>query len=409
MSRSEWWHQLLVIVPDNAEVLDTSVLWIAGGSNRDDDNDVEISSFYVQFLADIAVSNKMTAAILYQVPNQPIVFTEDILQDSRYEDGIIAFTWWHFLFDSEYNAEYLLRLPMTKAVVKAMDTVTLFLTDENAPEEIQSTGLNPTKYFVGGASKRGWTTWTTATVDSRVIGIMPTVMDELNFVKNIKHHWQSLGGWTFQFEDYWKLNLTLYFDDPKMQEMFDIVDSYEYREKMLMPKLVICGANDEFFLPTDTRYWWKDMQDEYELNRLLLLPNSGHNVEEALTTRFSVVETWINQVLAANRALEVENRFFDLISERSTYMKDLSLYLNIPKFNWTHKAETGDITVTSEEVPERVELWSAVSCNDKRRDWRLANLDDPCECGLWDDGICFNTGSMWQSEVLEETSLGNCS
>ena len=64
--------------------------------------------------------------------------------------------------------------------------------------------------------------------------------------------------------------------------------------------------------------------------------------------------------------------------------------------------------MTSEEAPEKVELWSAVSCNDKRRDWRLANLDDPCECGLWDDGVCFNTGSMWQSEVLEETSPGNC-
>jgi len=247
VSRSEWWHQLLVIVPKNVEVLDTSVLWISGGYNGEDDDEVAIDSFDVQFMADIAVTNKMTTAILYQVPNQPIVFAEDILQDTRDEDAIIAFTWWHFLFDPDYNAEYLLRLPMTKAAVKAMDAIQLFLTDENAPEEIQGTNLNPTKYFVGGASKRGWTTWTTATVDPRVIGIMPTIMDELNFVKNIKHHWQSYGGWTFLFEDYWKLNLTQHFDDPKMQEMFDIVDAYEYRENMLMPKLVICGANDEFF------------------------------------------------------------------------------------------------------------------------------------------------------------------
>ena len=77
-------------------------------------------------------------------------------------------------------------------------------------------------------------------------------------------------------------------------------------------------------------------------------------------------------------------------------------------FEGIPKAETGDITVTSKEVAERVELWSAVSCNDKRRDWRLANLDETCECGLLDDGICFNTGSMWQSEVLKETSPGNC-
>ena len=89
---------------------------------------------------------------------------------------------------------------------------------------------------------RGWTTWTTAAVDPRVIGIVPIVMDELNFIQNIKvilashwsrhvilsdwsqHHYMSYGGWSFALEDYWVLNLTLYFDDPKMQLLFDIVD-----------------------------------------------------------------------------------------------------------------------------------------------------------------------------------------
>ena len=60
-----------------------------------------------------------------------------------------------------------------------------------------------------------------------------------------------------------------------VQDMFDIIDSYEYREQLLMPKLVITAANDEFFLPTDSRYWWADMPDQDILNRLLTLPNSG--------------------------------------------------------------------------------------------------------------------------------------
>jgi len=409
VSRSVWWHQLVIIVPDEIQETETAGLWIAGGTNRDDDDEINVNSFYVQFLSQIATTNKMVTAILYQVPNQPVVYSEDILQDSRYEDAIIAFGWWHYLNDPESNPEYLLRLPMTKAAVKAMDAINYFLTDDTAPEELQGLGLNPNKFIVGGASKRGWTTWTTATVDPRVIGIMPTVMDELNFIKNIKHHWMSLGGWTFQFEDYWKLNLTVYFDDPKMQELFNVVDVYEYKEKMMMPKLVICGANDEFFLPTDTRYWWTDMPLEYELNRLLLLPNSGHGVDDALTPRISVVTTWIEQVLNANKNVNEmkKNILIDSLPGRSSYMESFAKNFDIPKFNWTHEPETGDLTVISESKPFKVELWSAVSCNSERRDWRLANLDNPCECGTLQNGVCFNDASQWTHELLEETSEGS--
>ena len=94
----------------------------------------------------------------------------------------------------------------------------------------------------------------TAAVDPRVIGIIPTVFDELNFIKNLRHHWRSLGGWTYAIEDYWKLQLFSNFENPKMQELLNIVDVYEFRDKLTMPKLVILGTNDEFFLTTNTRY-----------------------------------------------------------------------------------------------------------------------------------------------------------
>ena len=60
--------------------------------------------------------------------------------------------------------------------------------------QIQTLGLSPTHHIVTGASKRGWATWLVGAVDPRVMAIVPVVMDELNFLDNIKHHYRSLGG-----------------------------------------------------------------------------------------------------------------------------------------------------------------------------------------------------------------------
>ena len=56
-----------MVNPQNKfKVLDTAGLWIAGGNNRDNDGEININSFYVQFMSQVAVSNKMVTAILYQ-------------------------------------------------------------------------------------------------------------------------------------------------------------------------------------------------------------------------------------------------------------------------------------------------------------------------------------------------------
>ena len=58
-----------------------------------------------------------------------------------------AYTWRHFFNDTS-DPTWLLRLPMTKAAVKAMDTIQAF-----AP----SIGLmNIDSFVIAGASKRGW-------------------------------------------------------------------------------------------------------------------------------------------------------------------------------------------------------------------------------------------------------------
>ena len=56
----------------------------------------------------------------------------------------------------------------------------------------------------------------------------------------------------------------------------EIIDPFSYRDKILMPKLVIDGTMDEFFLLDDSSYWWNQMPNAYELNRFLMVPNAEH-------------------------------------------------------------------------------------------------------------------------------------
>ena len=52
-----------------------------------------------------------------------------------------------------------------------------------------------------GASKRGWTTWLVGAVDpTRVMAIIPIVLDAINFVNVEKHQWRSYGGWAYALE-----------------------------------------------------------------------------------------------------------------------------------------------------------------------------------------------------------------
>ena len=72
--------------------------------------------------SELAMGTGLITGCLFQVPNEKMVFSSDPLQKRRGEDAIIAFTWDHFL-NNPNDAEWLVRLPMVKASVRAMDAI----------------------------------------------------------------------------------------------------------------------------------------------------------------------------------------------------------------------------------------------------------------------------------------------
>ncbi|XP_077980688.1 autocrine proliferation repressor protein A-like [Glandiceps talaboti] len=338
VDRSIWSHDLFVTIPDNLKIFDASFIYVTGGHNGGvpsdplQDKDVLLSSMF-------AVGTGSIGACLRQIPNESIRFYEDPKNKSRSEDGIIAYTWRHYL-DDPSQPEYILRLPMTKAVVRAMDTITDFGKKVSPQTNIQ-------KYMIAGGSKRGWTTWTTAAVDKRVFAAAPIVLDCLNFVKNLHHHYRSLGGWTFAFDDYYQEDITMEIDNPMTQQLFDIVDPYAYRDRLTMPKLVVTASGDEFFLPDDSHYYYDNMKGPTYLK---ITPNSEHS--------------------------QTGHYVDDLFAMRAFFLANYE-GLKLPKMTWERKetATHGSITMHTDTKPLTVHCYRAKTLNDKRRDFRLVGID----------------------------------
>jgi len=239
-SKSIWWHYLVVIVPEHVQYTRNASLWITGGcsgfpSAKDED---------LHVAAALATATGTITGVLFQIPNEHTTFASDPIQKSRTKDAIIAFTWAHFL-DDPSNPEWLVRFPMVKASLRAMDAVKEF-TQQKFPEM----GGSLDYFTVAGASKRGWTTWLVAAVDpKRVMLVVPVVLDAVNFVTVMHHQYRSYGGWSYALQDYVDMNITERFDEPNMLTLSQYEDPYFYFNRLTMPKLIVNAAMDEFQKP----------------------------------------------------------------------------------------------------------------------------------------------------------------
>jgi len=286
----------------------------------------------------LCIDTHMVVSHLQQIPNEPIVFADG---KRRTEDSIIAYTWSHFFNDTS-SPNWLLRLPMTKAAVRAMDTIQEF----TAPFQ----HVPPVKNFIiAGASKRGWATWTTAVVDPRVIGIVPMVIPILNIVPNMNHQWQAYGNWSFALQDYLEMGVMAYLNRPEFLALAAVVDPWSYVSRLTMPKYIICSTGDEFFMPDSPSFFVEGLQGETHLRMLPDAEHSmiGHEVDVALS-----ISTWVHMVVTNQKRPEF------------TY--------KLEKSN-TSKAR---IIVNTQDKPTKVRMSYAHTLSAERRDFRLVICGD---------------------------------
>jgi len=343
-----WTHNMVVFEPNIApeNIDDTALLFISGG---DVGEDVSQGEFLA--IQQFAVLTNSVAVLLEQVPNQPIEFSGFPLPVS--EDDLIAFTFDQFLTSIEQNNRdetWPLLLPMVKSAVAAMNATQAFIA-ENRDFEVAD-------FIVSGASKRGWTTWLTAAADpqKRVKAVMPLVIDFLNNEPSLRHHIQVYGQFSDALDPYTDFSVANFgrnifgeFDTAPGRELTDIVDPFEYRRRLIMPKFIVNATGDEFFVSDSAQFYFSQLQGPKWIN---YATNVGHGLGGV-----------------ANQ---------DVSGPMLAFFNRAKTTLLPPTVDFTFAPDNSSVTVQTDSTPAQVLLWTATDDTGPLRDFR-ENLSPPIE------------------------------
>ena len=259
----EWKHWLTVFVPPVVDPHRRGVLLIEGGSNRDGLPDPRSQAG--RMIGAHALSLRAPVALLLQVPSQPLF-------DNLYEDDLIAHTFDQYLRGGD--DDWPLLLPMVKSATSAMDALQALAKEEKIRTPKGQVCLLD-QFVLGGASKRGWTTWLTAAVDERVCGLAPSVIDMLNMADQMRHQKKSYGAFSSKIRPYTSRKIMERLETPRGQLLRKVVDPFEYLEKLQQPKLMLLGTNDPYWTVDAAQLYYPELKGP---KALYYLPNAGHGL-----------------------------------------------------------------------------------------------------------------------------------
>jgi len=358
VSKENWTHEIIINVPSTLDKGSPTSKWATlflAGSNETQNVELEHAAY-------AAAKTGSIGAVIKGIPNEDLVFPDDTQNLSRSEDNLQAYTRMVFLYNNK--PEWLVELPMTKAVMRAMDTITSFAKSE--------VGIKVEKFGVAGHSMRAQVTWMLAAVDDRVQAIIPA-SHSLNAKKQREHAHASLGNYAWVQEPY-RVLITVPWSKNTQNAAF-ITDPAWYSEKVKVPKLVMMGGNDEYFPIGSERFYWPKL---VEPKTYLMEPNADQ------------MDTWSSAGKAATA-------FMYAVIHDAEY----------PKIDWEIDEKTGAISAQqlTHHTPT-VTLWQATTCNNKRRDFRVVTAVNETECAQCGyqiaDGKCYNTKVQWTSSKVEE-------
>jgi len=307
-----WQHALQIYEPAQVRYPRHVLLFVTGGSNggRPGNGDRQRGLALAQLCS-------ARVAVIHQVPNQPLL-------GDRKEDDLITETWLRYLETGDEN--WPLLFPMVKSAVRAMDAVQA-LAEQHWNSKVES-------FVITGASKRGWTSWLTPVADKRIVATAPIVIDVLNFRPQMQYQLDTWGKYSEQIADYTSKGLVKPGDEtPREMQLRLMMDPYTYRQQLTLPKLMVNGTNDRYWVVDAMKHYWHDLPGP---KYVLQVPNAGHSLEGGHELALSTIAAFF-QHNASNTSL--------------------------PQVSWERSFEDGAIVLRAacQPLPEAARLWVARS------------------------------------------------
>jgi PhoPQ-activated pathogenicity-related protein len=323
-----WEHQLQIYQPRNVAPNAHMLLWVTGGPAR---------PVHASLGLELARKVRAPVAFLYHIPNQPL------LENNLREDDLIAETFVRYLKSKDEN--WPLLFPMVKSVVKAMDVLQAF--------GRQEWGEPINGFIISGASKRGWTTWLTAAIDQRVRAIAPAVIDTLNMRAQMPRQLEAFGAYSARLAPYTSRGLLPIPETPEGQRLLSMVDPWMYRDKLTLPKLIINGSNDFYWVTDALNFYWNELRGD---KWVLYVPNAGHDLRQDGAD---------------------SEPFAYLVNGLAAFCRHQITGRSMPILTWKHETLNGKLRLTVEATPAPTgaRLWvaQAPTPDFRRAQWREQN------------------------------------
>lgn len=324
-----WRHELLIKHPPALGRHDIVAVLLTGGDGG------ESQQKSAQRLAD---ELGIRVAVLTKVPNQPLL-------GGKTEDVLLSYTLDRYRHSGD--ATWPLLFPMVTSVVRGIDTL---------QETLQQPHL---RVILIGASKRGWTTYLSAAVERRIIGIVPAVYEMIAMREQVALARERYGKDSDKIRPYTALGLTDALLEPRMATLLSWIDPVAYFPRLTIPKLVLLGANDPYWVVDSVREYWDKLPGP---KMLRILPNVGHGV--------------LGETAAADAIVS----FVRMLMDKEKF----------PSATWRFSGVADGVamlTGTGAEALSRCTVWRATSVD---ADFR-ASVFVPSRCDVAKDGRGFKS------------------